>query len=286
GAIFAPLICGYFGETYGFRYGFMIAGFAMMLGLIVYMIAAERFLGEIGKYPVHKQKANSDMDKRPLTKIEKDRIIVIVILLLFVTFFWTGFEQAGTTLTLYTDNFVDKTIFGWEMPTSWFQAINPVFIVLLGSVFAALWVALAKIKRNPSTPVKMGIGMIALSVGFLFMVGAVMQRGGDVKDIAVKASLWWIIITYLFHTIGELCLSPIGLSMVTKLAPARYSSLFMGIWFLSSAVANLLSGIFVSFVEKLGPMTIFAGIAIFISSLGIIVILISKWLVKMMHGND
>jgi proton-dependent oligopeptide transporter, POT family len=286
GAFFAPLICGYFGETYGFRYGFMIAGFAMMLGLIIYMIAAERFLGEIGKYPVHKQKANKDMDKRPLTKIEKDRIWVIVILLLFVTFFWTGFEQAGTTLNLYTDNFVDKTIFGWEMPTSWFQAINPIFIVILGAAFAGLWVALAKRKRNPSTPVKMGLGMIALGIGFIFMVGAVMQRGGDVKDIAIKASLFWIVLTYLFHTVGELCLSPIGLSMVTKLAPARYSSLFMGVWFLSSAIANFLSGAFVSFTESLGPMNIFAGIAIFIGILGLVVICISKWLVKMMHGAD
>ncbi|NVO02479.1 MAG: peptide MFS transporter [Bacteroidetes bacterium] len=286
GAFFAPLICGYFGEEYGFRYGFMIAGFAMMLGLIIYMAAANRFLGEIGKYPVHKQKSNADMDKRPLTKIEKDRIWVIVVLWFFVTFFWTGFEQAGTTLTLYTDDFIDKSIFGWIMPTSWFQAINPVFIVLLGSVFASLWVALAKIKKNPSTPVKMGLGMIALAIGFVFMVGAVLERGGDVKDIAIKASLIWIVITYLFHTIGELCLSPIGLSMVTKLAPARYASLFMGIWFTSSAVANFLSGAFVSFTEKLGAMNIFAGIAIFIAILGIIVIILSKWLVKMMHGAD
>lgn len=286
GAFFAPLICGYFGETYGFRYGFMIAGFAMMFGLIVYMIAAQRFLGDIGKYPVHKQKKNADMEKRPLSKVEKDRIWVIVILLLFVTFFWTGFEQAGTTLNLYTDTFVNKTIFGWEMPTSWFQAINPVFIVILGSAFAAIWVALAKIKKNPSTPVKMGLGMIALGIGFVFMVGAVMQRGGDSQDVTVKASLWWIILTYFFHTVGELCLSPIGLSMVTKLAPARYSSMFMGIWFLSSAIANFLSGVFVSIVEKLGPYTIFASIAIFITILGLIVILISKWLVKMMHGND
>lgn len=286
GAFFAPLICGYFGETYGYRYGFMIAGFAMMMGLIVYMIAAQRFLGEIGKHPIRKQKTKEHIKNKPLTKYEWDRIIVIIVLLFFVTFFWTGFEQAGTTLNLYTDNFIDKTIFGWEMPTSWFQAINPVFIVILGSAFAAMWVALAKRKWNPSTPVKMGLGMIALGIGFLFMVGAILQRGGNVQDVAIKASLWWIIATYLFHTIGELCLSPIGLSMVTKLAPAKYSSLFMGIWFTSSAIANFLSGVFVSFVEKLGPMNVFAGIAIFIGILGFVVIIISQWLVKMMHGAD
>ena len=286
GAFFAPLLCGYFGETYGFRYGFMIAGFAMMIGLIIYMIAAERFLGDIGKYPIHQQNIKNQVENKPLTKQEKDRIMVIMILLFFVTFFWAGFEQAGTTLNLYTDNFIDKTIFGWTMPTSWFQAINPVFIIILGSSFAALWVWLAKKGKNPSTPIKMGLGMIALGIGFLFMVGAVMERGGNNPDTAIKASLTWIIVTYLFHTIGELCLSPIGLSMVSKLAPVKYSSLFMGLWFTSSAIANFISGAIVSVVAELGALSIFAGIAIFIGLLGIIVILISKWLVKKMHGVD
>jgi len=286
GAFFAPLLCGYFGETYGFRYGFMIAGFAMMTGLIIYIIAAQRFLGDIGKYPIYKQNKENNVENKPLTKQEKDRILVIMILLFFVTFFWAGFEQAGTTLNLYTDHFIDKTIFGWTMPTSWFQAINPVFIVILGSSFAALWVWLAKKGKNPSTPVKMGLGMIALGIGYLFMVGAVLQRGGNNPDTAIKASLIWIIVTYLFHTIGELCLSPIGLSMVSKLAPVKYSSLFMGLWFTSSAVANFISGAIVGVVAKLGALSIFAGIAIFISLLGLIVIFISKWLLKKMHGLD
>ena len=286
GAGLAPIICGYFGETYAYRYGFLAAGFAMLLGLIVYLIAAQRYLGDIGKYPVHKQNIKNNVEKRPLTKEEKHRILVIFILMFFVVFFWAGFEQAGGTFTLYTDKYLDKSIFGWMMPTSWMQSINPLFIIILGSSFAALWIALAKKGRNPSTPLKMGIGMIALGVGFLFMVGAVMQRGGDNPNVAIKASLIWMILTYLFHTIGELCLSPIGLSMVTKLAPAKHSSLYMGLWFASIGIALFLSGTVVSFVAKLGALEVFLGIGVFIGVLGLIVIIMSRWLVKMMHGVD
>jgi proton-dependent oligopeptide transporter, POT family len=287
GAFFAPLICGYFGETYAYRYGFLTAGIAMAMGLIVYSIYAQRFLGEIGKF-IPKPKtvdANAEIKKAPLTKEEKDRISVILVLMFFVTFFWAGFEQAGSTFTLYTDKFLDKTIFGWEMPTSWLQAVNPVFIVILGPLFSMLWVSLAKKKKNPSSPIKMGIGMISLAVGFLFMIGAVLQRGNS-SDIAIKASILWMIATYLFHTIGELCLSPIGLSMVSKLAPLKMASLFMGIWFLSSAAANYASGLMIIFANTFGYMALFTMFAVVVGVLGIVVFLISRWLLNRMHGRD
>ncbi len=286
GAFLAPIICGFFGETYGYRYGFLTAGFGMLLGIIVYMVGAQKTLGDIGKFPIMKQNKDKNIEKKPLTKDEKDRISVILVLLFFVTFFWAGFEQAGSTLTLYTDKFIDKTVFGWEIPTSWLQAVNPIFIVLLGPIFSGLWVSLSKKKKNPSSPVKMALGMIALGVGFLFMIGAVMQRGGNNPDVAVKASLLWLVATYLLHTIGELLLSPIGLSLVTKLAPIRLASLFMGVWYLSSFVANLLIGFTVEYVEKLGAMTIFSGIAIFVGGLGFFVLFISRWLLNRMHGAD
>jgi len=209
-----------------------------------------------------------------------------VVIVFFVTFFWAGFEQAGSTLTLYTDKYIDKTVFGWEMPTSWMQSINPIFIVILGPLFSALWMSLSKKKKNPPTPIKMGLGMIALAVGFLFMLVAIMQRGGENPYTAIKASLWWLVATYLLHTIGELMLSPIGLSMVTKLAPLRMTAVFMGVWYLSSFVANNLSGISVKFVNKFGAMTIFAGIAIFVGMLGILVLFLSRWLIGRMHGVD
>lgn len=287
GAFFAPLICGFFGETYAYRFGFLTAGIAMLMGFIVYMIFAPKYLGEIGKLKIiPESEKNVVKVKTPLTNEEKDRISVILVLLFFVTFFWAGFEQAGSTFTLYTDKYISKTIGSWEMPTSWFQAINPVFIVILGPLFSMIWVALAKRKKNPSSPVKMGIGMLALAIGFLFMIGAVIQRGGDSTDITVKASLIWIIATYFFHTIGELCLSPIGLSMVSKLAPLKLASLFMGIWFLSSAIANYSSGLMIIFANSFGYMALFVMFAILVGILGVIVFFISRKLVTMMHGRE
>lgn len=285
GAFLAPIICGFFGETYGYKYGFLTAGFGMLLGLIVYIAGANKALGEVGKAPAKKDKSVVH-EKHPLSKEEKDRISVILVLLFFVTFFWAGFEQAGSTLSLYTDKFIDKTVFGWEIPTSWLQATNPIFIIILGPIFAQLWVKLSKRGKNPSSPIKMGLGMIALAGGFLFMIGAVMQRGGEVQDITVKASLLWLLGTYFMHTIGELMLSPIGLSLVTKLAPVRMASLFMGVWYLSSTIANFISGLAVGFVEQFGAMTIFAGIAVFVGCCGIIVLFLSRWLLNRMHGAD
>jgi POT family proton-dependent oligopeptide transporter len=286
GAFFAPLICGFFGETYAYRYGFLTAGFAMMFGLIVYMIFAKKYLGDIGMRPIHAVNKEAKVVKAPLTKEEKDRISVIFVLLFFVTFFWSGFEQAGSTFTLYTDKYLSKTIGGWEMPTSWLQAVNPVFIVILGPLFSMLWVWLAKKKKNPPTPIKMGIGMVALAVGFLFMIGAVLQRGGNVQDTAVKASIFWMIATYFFHTIGELCLSPIGLSMVTKLAPLRLASMFMGIWFLGSAAANYTSGLMIIFANAYGYFALFTMFAILVGVLSIVVFLASNKLLTLMHGRD
>jgi proton-dependent oligopeptide transporter, POT family len=286
GAAAAPILCGFFAETYRYNYGFLIAGFAMLLGLIVYLVAAERYLGDIGKKPINKKSKTVVTEKQKLTKEEKDRIAVILILMVFVTFFWAGFEQAGTTLNLYTNKFIDRHFFIWEIPTTWFQAVNPIFILILGSIFASLWIFLAKRKKNPSTPAKMGIGMIALSIGYLFIIGAIMQRKGAGDDPLIKASMLWIIGVYLFHTIGELCLSPIGLSMVTKLAPARYASLFMGLWFASSAVANLMAGLVVTLLAHYGALHFFTGIICIVAILGVVILFISKWLLKMMHGAD
>ncbi len=286
GAFLAPIVCGYFGETYGYKYGFLIAAIGMFFGLLVYLFGQNKYLGDIGLAPVRKDPSEKKEVKVPLTKQEKDKLSVIFVLLFFVTFFWAGFEQAGSTLTLYTDSYINKVVFGWEIPTTWFQAINPIFIIILGPVFSWLWIALSKKGKNPSTPIKMGLGMIALGIGFLFMLGAIMERGGDIQDPTVKASIIWLIGTYLLHTIGELLISPIGLSMVTKLAPIKLASMMMGAWFLSSFVANLLAGLSVGFVNSLGAFTIFAGIAGFVAGLGIVVLLLSRWLLNRMHGAD
>ncbi|MCA0427950.1 MAG: peptide MFS transporter [Bacteroidetes bacterium] len=304
GAFLAPLVCGYLAEdlfavkdgatgailSYGFNYGFLAAGIGMVLGQLLFNILGQQYLGELGKEPGAKlqkaEAAKSGQVDPPLTKEEKNRLSVIVIMMLFNIFFWAGFEQAGSSISLYTDRYIDRHVglLDWTVPTSWFQSVNPLFIVLLGPVFTWLWTYLAKNKKEPNTIIKMGLGMILLGVGFFLMIGAALERGGDVADTAVKANLMWLVGTYLIHTMGELCLSPVGLSMVTKLAPLRLGSLMMGVWFLSSFIANFLSGYLVQFFATMGAQTIFTIISVVVIVLGLTVLIISNQLKKMMHG--
>ena len=283
GAFAAPIICGYL-NNWGYKYGFMAIAAGMVLGYIIYIIAAPKYLGDVGKKAIHKQNIENKVIKGPLTKEEKNRITVIFILLFFVTFFWMGFSQASSSFSLYTRDFVDRTIFNWEIPAEWFQSVNPLLILILGAPFSALWIYLAKKNKNPSIPVKMGLGMIILGLGFLFMVIAVLQTGDSKTALTVKASLGFIVMTYLFHTIGELCVSPIGLSMISKLSPVRMGTFFMGVWFLSIFLAYFIGGFMVSFINSFGALTIFLGISLFVTFLGIIILIISKKLVKLMHG--
>ncbi|HNS43558.1 MAG TPA: oligopeptide:H+ symporter, partial [Taishania sp.] len=215
---------------------------------------------------------------------EKQRISVIFILFAFAVFFWAGFEQAGSSLSLYTDKFIDRSIGGFEIPTSWFQSVNPIFIVALAPLFAIFWNS--KLGKRLSTPVKMGVGMIILGLGFLFMLGAVGERAanGNIEDEANKAALMWLIMTYLLHTIGELCLSPVGLSVVTKLAPPKLASILMAVWMLSSSVANFIGGYLASVVETMGAGQIFTFIAIFVMICGLLLISLNKFIGKLMHG--
>ena len=283
GAVFAaPLICGSVAAFYGYRAGFMVASVAVVFSLISYWTLGPRILGTIGKEPKAKLRIQNNVEILPLTKEEKDRISVIFVLLFFVTFFWAGFEQAGSSLTLFTDKYIDRNLFGFEIQTPWFQSVNPFLVLILGFPFSYLWIKLGKIDKNPSTPIKMGIGMVLLGIGFLFMLGAVAQLNAG----APKASMIWLMLAYLFHTFGELMLSPIGLSMVTKLAPGHMVSMFMGVWFLSTFLAHLIGGVIASFIDTLGAGLIFGGVAGFVIVLGFVVFLISRRLLEMMHGRD
>ena len=174
---------------------------------------------------------------RGLTKIEKMRIGVIYIIAVFVIFFWSAFEQAGSSLTIFADQQCDRTIGGFEVPTTWFQSINPIVVVAFAPVMAILWESLAKKKLEPASPVKQAIGLLLLAVGYV-----VIAFGTNGVSAGQKASMWWLFALYFIHTIGELSLSPIGLSMVTKLSPARLASLLMGVWFMSNAASNILAG--------------------------------------------
>ncbi len=303
GAFLAPLICGFLSEdlfavkdihsgkiiSYGFKYGFLAAGIGMVIGQLLFNLLGNSYLGELGKEPGAKlQKAHIKLAGEiqvPLTKKEKDRLTVIIIMVMFNIFFWAGFEQAGSSINLFTDRYIDRQIGSWTIPTSWFQSVNPLFIVLLAPAFTFLWTWLSGKNREPNTIVKMGLGMILLGIGFFLMIGATLERGGEVADTAIKANLMWLVGAYLIHTMGELCLSPVGLSMVTKLSPLRLGSLMMGVWFLSSFIANFLSGYLVKYFATMGALTIFSIISGVVIFLGLMVLLISNYLKKMMHGH-
>jgi POT family proton-dependent oligopeptide transporter len=169
---------------------------------------------------------------------EKKRVGVIIILFISAALFWAGFEQAGSTFNLFAERYTQRHLFNYEIPAGWFQSLGPVFVITFAPVFAALWVRLAQRNLNPSIPVKFGVGLLLLGVGFLVMAGAagvVVAKG--------KAGPIWLTTTYLVHTFGELCLSPVGLSSVTKLAPKRLVGQMMGTWFLGASLGNLLAGL-------------------------------------------
>jgi POT family proton-dependent oligopeptide transporter len=174
---------------------------------------------------------------KSLTPVEKQKIWVIFIIAFFVIFFWSAFEQAGASLTYFAQEQTDRRIFGMELPASYFQSINAIAIVIFAPVFAILWTSLGKANREPSSPVKQAMGLFLLALGYL-----IIALGVKDLDPSVKVSMFWLVTLYTVHTFGELCLSPIGLSMVVKLAPVRFASLLMGVWFLSTATANKFAG--------------------------------------------
>ncbi|MDY3323080.1 peptide MFS transporter [Riemerella anatipestifer] len=308
GALIAPLVIGVLtddifakkdaaGEimSYGYKYGFLAAGLGMLLGQVLFNTLAQKYLGNIGKKPKKQIEVEKEVEVikeeiengDELKKVEKQRVSVIFILFLFAVFFWAGFEQAGSSIALYTDNYIDRNvnipfIGNYTIPASWFQSVNPFFIVALAPLFAMFWSS--KLGKKLSTPVKMGLGMVILGIGFWFMLGAVSERGGDIADPTIKASLWWLVMTYFVHTVGELCLSPVGLSVVTKLAPVRLASVLMAVWLSSSSVANFLGGYIAAYVEKMGAGQVFTYISGFVIACGLLLLLLSKPISKMMHG--
>jgi POT family proton-dependent oligopeptide transporter len=176
-----------------------------------------------------------------LSTDEKKRVGVIFVLFVFAAIFWGAFEQAPTSLNLFAKDFTDRNMFGWEMPATWFQSVNSFFIIALAPVFAALWVWMAKRNIELSSPAKFALGLAMAGVGFALMISAankVVASGGT-----VLVSPWWLIGSYFFQTVGELCLSPVGLSSMTKLSPRQYVGQMMGIWFLAASVGNLVAGL-------------------------------------------
>ncbi|MGE3109417.1 MAG: peptide MFS transporter [Phycisphaerales bacterium] len=225
---------------------------------------------------------------------DRGPVLTIFIFMLFNAFFWIAFEQAGSSINVFTKNNTDRMLGSFEVPATWFQSVNAGLIFILAPVFAVLWTRLGRRKLNPSQPVKIALGLIFLGLGYLFMVWAGKIAVGGV----VKASMLFVLLTYFWHTVGELCLSPTGLSYVTKAAPVKFVSLLMGIWFVSSFIANLGGGLIAAQVEAIEKGTLklpwnFGGQADFfflfvVTSIGagVVILLLTPLLKPMMRGRD
>ncbi|GMG87292.1 peptide MFS transporter [Biformimicrobium ophioploci] len=284
GSILGYLLIGTIGEKINYQLAFVAAGIGMLVGLIMQLTMSDKYLGNIGKQPSAKlaASANKGQDLAPLTPVQRDRIKVILILGFFTVVFWAGFEQAAGSMNLFAKNHTDLNFFGWEMPASWLQSVNPLFIIILAPIIASIWVKSGD--NEPSSPAKFSLGLIFLGIGFLCMVGAALEIGN--LESGIKASPWWLVAAYIFHTIGELCLSPIGLSMVTKLSPLRYLSLMMGLWFAFIGIANKGAAEIGKLVGESGPLATFGGVAIAAIGAGIILFFIREKLVDWMHGAE
>ncbi len=340
GAFTATLLCGYLGEQVGWAYGFGAAGIGMLFGLIIFLWG-QKYLEGLAEPPSNKylQKMNgisyeswayisgifmvlvtwflvqnSQLVGQLLGGFgaifigawllyalfrcapdERDRLIVVGILILFSLIFWALFEQAGSSLNILTDRGVNRVIFGWEVPASMFQSLNAGFIFTIAPLFAMLWIALAKRNMEPSTPIKFSIGIILVGLGFLALVYGMRSSEG------LQTGVFWIILIYLLHTLGELCLSPVGLSSVTKLSPQRIVGFMMGMWFFASAAGNYVAGLIAratasdssgvsndvfDLSQKQSFMDVYTDVGLMAIGCGIFLAILTPILKKLMHGAN
>jgi len=327
GAFLGSLLCGYIGETWGWSYGFGLAGFGMLLGLVVFVIGKPLLMGR-GEPPAVLRKGlewslyavglvavlacwwmvqnqsvvgtllgvfggilvlyvlGTAVIKLPAE--DRDRIFAAMFLIVASIVFWALFEQAGNSLNLFTDRHVNRSIFGWEMPASMFQSLNAAYIFLLAPLFAWAWTALGRRNAEPSAPFKFGLGIIQVGVGFLVLVWGAESAG---LDAAVP--VLFIFLIYLLHTTGELCLSPVGLSAMNRLAPAHMASLIMGTWFFASATGNFAAGLISAAAGGEGlegqeagkevVLGVYSNVGWYAIGIGAVVLVISPLIKRLMH---
>ncbi|WP_026914550.1 peptide MFS transporter [Christiangramia portivictoriae] len=339
GAFLSSLIVGYVGENIGWHYGFGLAGIAMALGLIVYLVG-QKHLVNVGNLlsKVERDEGASlgnlfaDLFKSPVqlaitgillvasiagfffigigygllfifltlvismmmmvykdltTKVMKDRYVVMLLSFILVIVFWGAFEQAGGLMNIYALDNTDRSLpfslplIGNEVPASWFQSLNALFIIVFGLVVANYWAKRKLKSKEASSIFKMATGVIIMGLGFIFMVFAALQFESN-----GSSAMYWLVLAYLFHTIGELCSSPVALSFITKLAPVRYASLMMGVYFAATGLGNKVAGIIGEFASEAGDIAIFSGITIFTVIFAAIVLIMLKPLKRLTHGVE
>jgi POT family proton-dependent oligopeptide transporter len=250
GALIGPLVCGTLAESprFGWHWGFGAAGVGMVLGLVMYLTLKARYLPGIGLRPhatAAPGAAAPPARARAFTQDERRHVLALVVIYFFIIFFWTAFEQAGSSMNLFAAERTRLAFGSFTIPAAWFQSINPAVILLFAPVFAAAWDRLALKGRDPSTPAKMSVGLVLVGAGFIFMV-----VGARASDGGARVSPAWLVGAYTLHTFGELCLSPIGLSLVSRMAPKGHTSVFMGLWFVATAFAELLAGQLAAATDK------------------------------------
>jgi proton-dependent oligopeptide transporter, POT family len=255
GALLAPLVCGTLGEEVGWHYGFGAAGIGMLIGLAIYVYG----LPSLPQDALEKSRATGT-EHKPLSSKERRSIFALLLLFVPTTLFWATYEQSGNTISLwaddYTDRYVDLIVWKGEIPVTWFQAINPLLILAFTPGLIALWAWQAKRASEPSTVIKMSIGCFGVALANLLMLGAVWQSAGG-----PSASWLWLLGYFVVLTIGELYLSPIGLSLVSKFAPARMVSGLMGLWLATSFTGNFMAGWLGSLWSDMDKATFFLMIA-------------------------
>jgi proton-dependent oligopeptide transporter, POT family len=281
GAFLAPLITPVLRTQISWRWGFGAAGIGMVLGLIQYVAGRNYVIGRQAPRTdaAAARKEKKAAPKEPLTRDEWRRIIVIGILFLFSCLFWAAFEQAGSTLNLFAVRYTDTHLFGLRLEPETLQSVQPLFVIIFAPIFAMIWMGLGR--REPSSPSKFSLGLIFVGLGMLLLMPAarVVQQ-----TVGIKVSIWWLIGVYFLHTVGELCLSPVGLSVVTKLAPPRIVGSMMGVWFSSIALGNLAAGFIAGEMDKLPLTTIFGTVAAVTIGAGILLLLVVRPIRKLMVG--
>lgn len=276
GAFFSPLVCGTLGQIYGWHYGFIAAGIGMLIGLVVYL-SGQKYLAPDN---LMNKAADIHSERTALTSKEWKAILGLCGLCVLNIVFWGVYEQQGNTIQLFADKNTDWHVFGWEMPSTWFQSLNPLFVFALAPFLNMFWAKQAKKGKEPTSIAKMALGCLMLGVSFLVLMLA--TRGiGETQRITF---LWLVLCTFIY-TLGELYLSPIGLSLVTKVAPARLVSMLMGMWFLSSFFGNYLCGYLGTYYEKMPKDSFFMMLTLLGVAAGVSMFALKKPLKKAI-GED
>lgn len=281
GAFTAPLLVGYVGEVISWHYGFGLAGIGMALGQLVY-VWGQKYLKDIGNFVPIKRDAISNKKIR-LTAIEKDRMIVLILSFIIVLVFWGAYEQAGGLMNLFARDKIDRNLFGLIIPTSFFQSLPALFVIVFGMPVVYLWNQWYKKGKEASSLFKMGMGTIVMGFGFLLLAKAAMNAS---ENIDGTASIYWLIGAYFLHVLGELSISPVALSFITKLAPLKYASFMMGAYFMVTGIGNKVAGLLGEFAQKAGEYAIFISVFVFCVLFGLLLLVFVKKLKKLTHGAD